>query len=145
MTQVGEFSIIGSMKSKRIKLIGVFIIFGTIIALLIVSGIRKSAVYYFTLDEVALRSETLDLKNIKVSGEVKRGTIEKNGFLVKFVIAEMGQELKVEYEGPLPDAFGEDAPVIVEGIYYAAEKKIKAHTLLTRCPSKYEAELEDSR
>jgi cytochrome c-type biogenesis protein CcmE len=133
------------MKSKRIKLIGVLLIFGIIIALLIASGIKKSAVYYFTLDEVISRSETLDLKNIKVSGEVKRGSIEKNGFLVKFVITEMGKELTVEYEGPLPDAFGEEAPVIVEGIYYAGERKIKAHTLLTRCPSKYEAELEDSR
>jgi cytochrome c-type biogenesis protein CcmE len=50
--------------------------------------------------------------------------------------------MNVVYNGIIPDAFTEDVQVIVEGKYHKDTNTFNASTLLAKCPSKYEAEVE---
>ena len=47
--------------------------------------------------------------------------------------------MSVRYGKELPDTFVDEAEVVVEG-EIGADKVFEAHTLLAKCPSKYEAE-----
>jgi cytochrome c-type biogenesis protein CcmE len=49
------------------------------------------------------------------------------------------QALEVEYRDALPETFKAGSPVQVDGVYYAPGK-FKADHVLTKCPSKYQAE-----
>jgi len=40
----------------------------------------------------------------------------------------------------MPDAFGDGREVVVEGTYHQDRRVLEASKLVTKCPSKYEAE-----
>jgi cytochrome c-type biogenesis protein CcmE len=56
-----------------------------------------------------------------------------------FEIVDKTQRLSVEYRDALPETFKPGSPVQVDGVYYA-EGKFRADHVLTKCPSKYQAE-----
>ncbi|NPB04115.1 MAG: cytochrome c maturation protein CcmE [Thermotogae bacterium] len=96
----------------------------------------RNYVYYLTADELALQSVKYEGKRVKVSGTVVESS--RNGRSLVFVIEENGKRVKVSYEGAIPDAFGVGMPVVVEGKYDG--NSLRATTLLTKCPSKYESQ-----
>src|SRR3990172_1635546 len=105
------------MQARKLKLIlasGSFIL---VLAYLILQGFQKSWVYYFTVEELQSRGSEYSGKTIKVSGKVKPGTVQRVRKKVDFTLYELGHEIQIHYEGILPDAFVEEAPVIAEGIY----------------------------
>ncbi|MCS5621955.1 MAG: cytochrome c maturation protein CcmE, partial [Nitrospinaceae bacterium] len=81
---------------------------------------------------------------LKVKGNVVNGSIQRdpNDYLnVKFLIEEKDASLKVAYQGVTPDMFIDGGEVVVEGTL-GKDGVFHANTLLTSCPSKYEAEKE---
>jgi cytochrome c-type biogenesis protein CcmE len=71
---------------------------------------------------------------------VAEGSIvrESTGQDVAFVVTDGDAELAVRYHGIVPDTFVDNADVVVEG-RLAGDGTFEAHTLLAKCPSKYEA------
>lgn len=129
------------MKAKRVKLFLASAAFLALLGYLLFSGYQRGWVYYYTVDEFVQQGYASDGRPVKVSGQVKPGSIRRDGLESSFVIYENGAELPVYYKGPLPDAFGEDVPVVVEGVYDPTSGRLKAHSLLTKCPSRYEEEI----
>lgn len=130
------------MLKKRKFLIGGVIIF-LAIGYLGYSGFIASATYYYTVSEFAQPENRVVNENIRISGEVAPGSIEKEraGLIIRFTIEEGGHSLPVFYEGVVPDTFKEGAEVVIEG-YLDSENVFQAHTVLVKCPSKYEPEEE---
>ena len=60
---------------------------------------------------------------------------------MKFFIEENDSSLNVAYQGVTPDMFVDGGEVVVEGTL-GKDGVFHANTLLTSCPSKYEAEKE---
>jgi cytochrome c-type biogenesis protein CcmE len=50
------------------------------------------------------------------------------------------EEVAVLYAGLMPDAFADGREVVVEGTYYQDRRILEASKLVTKCPSKYEAQ-----
>ncbi len=74
-----------------------------------------------------------------VNGSIQR---DPNDYLnVMFSIEEKESSLKVSYQGVTPDMFADGREVVVEGTL-GEDGVFHANTLLTSCPSKYEAERE---
>jgi cytochrome c-type biogenesis protein CcmE len=48
-----------------------------------------------------------------------------------------GETIRVSYSGAVPDSFKPGVEVIVEGSMQAPDSIFAAHTLMTKCPSKY--------
>ena len=57
---------------------------------------------------------------------------------VRFVMTDGGASMPVNYHGIIPDTFVDGADVVVEG-QIDGSGTFQAHTLLAKCPSKYEA------
>jgi cytochrome c-type biogenesis protein CcmE len=128
-------------RRERFKFGLVAFSFFLILGFLVVSGLKKSWVYYFTVDELVKRATEMDGKKVKVSGVVVPGSIEERQKETIFEIEEKGERLKVFFDKTVPEAFGDSIPVIAEGIFNAQERTLLAHSLLTKCPSKYEAQV----
>jgi len=125
-----------------------FIIGATIIvvavAYLVYTGIRETSVYYLTIDEFLARREAVAGEGLRVAGRVAAKSVAWNPATLDlhFRLASFDEKdgVPVAYNGVLPDMFAEGRDVIVEGTY-GREGAFHAHTLLTACPSKYEAEI----
>ena len=56
-----------------------------------------------------------------------------------FLVHDENKKITVEYRDALPETFKAGLPVQVDGVYYAPGK-LRADRVLTKCPSKYQAE-----
>ena len=56
-----------------------------------------------------------------------------------FMVHDEEKTISVEYRDALPETFKAGSPVQVDGVYYAPGK-MRADRVLTKCPSKYQAE-----
>ena len=132
------------MKQKKVRfLVGSLLIVGAI-GYLITMGISNTSQYFFTVDELMSQKVSYAGAGLKVKGNVVNGSIErdpKDYLNVNFSIEENDASLKVAYQGVTPDMFIDGGEVVVEG---TLDKNgvFHANTLLTSCPSKYEAEKE---
>ena len=132
------------MKQKKVRfLVGSLFIVGAIVYL-ITMGISNTSQYFFTVDELLSQQVSYAGAGLKVKGNVVDGSIKRdpNDYLdVKFLIEENKSSLKVTYKGVTPDMFADGREVVVEGTL-GRDGVFHANTLLTSCPSKYEAEKE---
>jgi cytochrome c-type biogenesis protein CcmE len=132
------------MNQKKVKfLVGSLLIVGAI-GYLITMGISNTSQYFFTVDELMSQKISFKGAGLKVKGNVVDGSIQRdpNDYLnVNFLIEEKEASLKVAYQGVTPDMFIDGGEVVVEGTL-GKDGVFHANTLLTSCPSKYEAEKE---
>jgi len=89
-----------------------------------------------------LGSRAYDLP-LMVNGNLKKGSIVREGTELSFVITEGTEELPIHYIGvdPIPDTFNNDmdAEVVVSG-KLEASGVFKAERVQAKCASKYEAD-----
>ena len=127
-------------RRKRLRLS--FIIAGVAIAAavayLIYANTQTNAVYYMTVAELKGCATCATQQSVRVAGFVKPGSIVKNeqAQSVSFVITANGQSMPVVYSGIVPDIFGPNIQVVVEG-HYTGQGPFNAQQLLAKCPSKF--------
>jgi cytochrome c-type biogenesis protein CcmE len=109
-------------------------------AVLIVIGTQGSGVGYYMSVSEFLAAPDLGRSGLRVNGKVIEGTIERanTGEDVEFQMTDGSASLAVNYHGIIPDTFVDGADVVVEG-RLQSDGVFAAHTLLAKCPSKYES------
>jgi cytochrome c-type biogenesis protein CcmE len=124
-------------KGRNVKLIVGAAIILAAVAYLMFSAAQSAGVYYLTIAEA--KSGHAGSGQVRVTGKVVTGSIQYDAktMQARFAIADGPDTLPVEYKGVLPDAFVNDADVIVEGRYNQGQP-FQAKDILTKCPSKYE-------
>ena len=127
------------MKARSKFLVGSGIIVVTLISLAYV-GFTQSKTYYHTISELeTLRGAALR-QRMRVSGNVRAGSIQHVAGRVDFVLEEQGRTLPISYTGrePLPDTFKDGAQALVEG-RINPDGRFNAEQVQAKCASKYEA------
>jgi len=127
------------MRACRKFLIGSGIIVVTLVSLAYV-GFTQSKSYYHTISELGtLHGSALD-QRMRVSGNVRAGSIAHVAGRVDFVLEEQGKSLPISYIGrdPLPDTFKDGAQARVEGRMNSSGR-FNAEQVQAKCASKYEA------
>jgi cytochrome c-type biogenesis protein CcmE len=79
----------------------------------------------------------------EVFGNVVDGTVERSGGRLEFEIADRedpSAKVPVTYEGQVPDPFREGREVIVTGELVDGILVAQKDSLITKCPSKFQAE-----
>jgi len=79
----------------------------------------------------------------EVYGNVVAGSVEHRGADLNFEIADRDDPTKsvpVEYSGQVPDPFREGREVIIKGELVEGTLLAEKDSLITKCPSKFEAE-----
>ena len=139
-----------------------YVRFGAAVAVIVLAigylaytGVQESKSYYVTIGELKSMGEPAFSKKLRVSGEVKPGTIERRGTHLQFALWETttadGRQaakagdpgaktslLNVEYSGmdAPPDTFKDDAQAMVEG-NYGRDGVFHAQQIQAKCASKY--------
>jgi cytochrome c-type biogenesis protein CcmE len=112
------------------------------IAYLIITALQTSTVYYITVGELMQRGPGVPVQQVRVAGDVVPGSVEKvdAGLALRFQVHDGSGQMPVYYKGgPVPDIFGEQVQVVVEG-KVGPDGTFQASTLLAKCPSKFEAD-----
>ncbi len=132
------------VSNKKTKFIIGSVLIVSAVGYLITAGISSTAKFFFTVDELANQSQSYYGKGLKIKGNVVMGSIVRNPankLDITFSIEEKQSVLPVVYKGITPDMFKDGGEVVIEGIL-AEDGVFHASTLLTSCPSKYQAEKE---
>lgn len=130
---------------KSWKFIAAAVVFAIAVGYLFTTGLSSDSVYYLEVSEVLENPAKFNHKGMRVSGDVVDGTIVKDfkKQYLEFDLSDMdGKSMRVVYNGIIPDTFTEDIQVVVEGRYDEAKMVFNAASVMTKCPSKYEADLE---
>lgn len=105
-------------------------------------AIGRGAIYYYTVSELKALGSA---QHVRVSGQLEGGSLTSEGpvehtFTV-YDRDDLTAWLTVVLDGGLPDHFKNEAgaEVVAEGDY-DGKGTFSAVTLITKCPSKYEAE-----
>lgn len=104
---------------------------------LVFASMPQGTVYYQTVKEI--RQSATDAKPVRVAGAVAGGSIQREvgKSLIRFEIADGADRLPVSYSGVVPDIFGPDIEVVVEG-QRDSSGVFQAQTLLAKCPSRFQ-------
>ena len=111
------------------------------LAVLFGVGLKGSLVYYLTVGEFLDRKGDQALgENFRINGLLVEGTLEKpkSALGARFVMTDGTRRLPVTFARETPDTLVDGAEVVVEGAL-GPDGVFVAHTLLAKCPSKYEA------
>ena len=132
-----------------------FIVAGAVVLLavvyLVVTSLSSATAYYLTVSELQAQlaqelsgasgtagTTAASKRAVRVSGDVVPGSILREGATLRFTVADAGGSLPVVYRGVVPDIFGDNIQVVVEG-QPGVGGAFEANTLLAKCPSKFEA------
>lgn len=132
------------MKKSKFLVAGLIVV--SAVGFLVVSGFKSDSVYYIEVNELLAKPTDYSSRGLRISGDVLDGSVEKdevNQHLEFVMHDDTGEKMNVVYNGIIPDAFNEDVQVIIEGEYNKSSNTFNARTLLAKCPSKYEAEVEE--
>lgn len=126
--------------TKQVKF-GVLIaaILGSL-AWLAVGGVSETSTYYKTVAELKSMGNP-QAKRLRVAGDVKEGSIQRNGREVRFTLKQDAETINVVYSGidPLPDTFKDGAQAVADG-RLEADGTFHASKIQAKCASKYEAD-----
>ena len=121
---------------KALIAVGVLI---SALGYLAITAFNSATIYYYTVEELITLGQTEDGKVARVSGKLEPNsfTREHNSTTAKFSITSGVHELKVTYDGILPDLFfNEHSDIIIEG-RLNADGLFEGHNVFVKCPSKY--------
>jgi cytochrome c-type biogenesis protein CcmE len=149
---------------SRVKfIIGGVLIFAAI-TFLIISSTKANAEYFFTIDELISRGQSVVGQNVRISGAVVGDSIlyDPADLSLHFTIANVPADnkqieaqgglaavlhaavvdpsrtrMQVVYVGPKPDLLRDEAQAIMTG-HIGEDNTFYADELLLKCPTKYE-------
>ena len=131
--------------NNQIKFIIGSVVIILAVIVLAVQGMQEdtSMSYSKTVSELKVLGDRGRAMNLKVSGDLKKGSIVRNNMDLDFIITEGNSELQIHYIGtdPIPDTFNNemDAEVVVSG-KLADGGVFNAERIQAKCASKYEAD-----
>lgn len=109
---------------------------------LILTGVKSTGMRYLTVTELAQMPRAPRSEGFRLDGKVVPGSIQydQREPELAFHMTDGKAEVSVLYAGLMPDAFADGREVVVEGTYHQDRRVLEATKLVTKCPSKYEAE-----
>ena len=99
-------------------------------------ALSDSIVFFYSPSEVVEKALRPGAR-LRVGGLVKTGSVVKSaGETVAFVVTDGANDLRVSYQGLLPDLFREGQGVVAEGVL-AAPDQLRADTILAKHDERY--------
>lgn len=111
------------------------------VGFLVVNAMGSSMAYFHTVSEFQESGIGLNGEPVRIGGDVLPGSIEREALAseLRFTITDGRATLPVVYNGVVPDIFSEEVEVVAEGTI-GPDGTLVATKLLTKCPSRFEAD-----
>ena len=131
------------MHRSFVKTVIAVVVIGGALGYLALNAVKSSYAYYISVDKFAERRQEAKTSVFRVAGIVEKGSVvrELEKTQLRFNLAGKEVSVPVSYQGVMPDNFTEDREVVVEG-RLDNEGVFQAQKLMTKCESKYKANLE---
>ena len=86
---------------------------------LILMALEENIIYFYTPNDLIEKfGDTQNIQNkIRIGGLVLESSIKKEGEKTIFMITDRKKEVKVLFDGPLPDLFREGQGIVAEGMF----------------------------
>ena len=126
-----------TIRFQRLIILLLSLIFLAGVVILILINSKKNLVYFFTPTELINSLSEIDRK-VRIGGFVKNNSLKKNTVnnIYSFIITDNQNDIKVEFEGILPDLFKENQGAVIEGIL-VERKKINASKVFAKHDENY--------
>lgn len=105
--------------ARRWRLVVVVAVTLAVVALLAVSGLNRTLVYYRNPTEL-MHDHTLVGKQVRVGGLVQPGTLHRDGQTVTFTLTDGATDVPVSFTGPINGVFAAGRDALVDGKLTAA-------------------------
>ena len=122
-------------KQRRLLLIGLALAVLGLAALLALSALRDTIVFFHSPSEIAAKKIDPGTR-IRIGGLVKDGSVQRDGLEARFEVTDGGASLPVIYTGVLPDLFLEGQGVVAYGALDATGT-FRADTVLAKHDENY--------
>lgn len=105
------------VRKKRLILVLVLVVGVSLAAMFVFMALKENMNLFYAPEKVAA-GEAPTNKRIRVGGMVKEGTVihAENSLETEFIVTDYQAEVKVHYEGILPDLFDEGQGVVAGGM-----------------------------
>jgi cytochrome c-type biogenesis protein CcmE len=122
-------------RHKRLAIIGGGIAALGIVAALVLAAFQENLVFFFTPSQVAAK-EAPQGRTFRIGGMVEKGSVQRDGVNVRFVVTDTAKTVPVTYSGPLPDLFREGKGVVAQG-QLGADGVFRAREVLAKHDENY--------
>ena len=92
---------------------GVLVAVGAVVAL-ILNAFQSNLVFFYSPTQVA-QHEAPNGRSFRIGGMVEKGTLQRDGTRVSFIVTDTAKSIPVQYQGILPDLFKEGKGVVAQG------------------------------
>lgn len=101
-------------RHKRFLVIAAGLAVVAVAAMFVLNAFRSNLVFFFTPTQVA-NGEAPKNQAMRIGGMVKEGSLQRDGTRVAFVVTDTDKDVRVSYQGMLPDLFKEGRGVVAQG------------------------------
>ena len=110
------------------------------VGFLVFNAMGSSMAYYQTIGELRASGKDLTGERVRVGGDVVPGSIQRTGLEdeIRFTVTDGTQTMDMVYSEVVPDIFKDNVEVVAEG-HVGPDGVFHAESLLTKCPSRFEA------
>lgn len=132
------------MRTRKPRINAKLLVVATVLILtvgfLVFNAMGSSMAYYQTIGELRASGKDRTGERVRVGGDVVPGSIERVGLAdeIRFTVTDGTQTMDVVYSAIVPDIFKDGVQVVAEGSV-GPGGVFQAETLLTKCPSRFEA------
>ena len=108
------------------------------VGVLVLSDRGSGVLEYRYVDDFLAQAPSLSGQEVQVHGTVVKGSVSKRrGGLSEYLfeVERGGRQLKVHYDGLVPDTFQEGGEVVLTGRLEG--ETFESHEMTAKCPSKY--------
>jgi len=122
-------------RHKRIlAIVGGLVALGAATAL-VLTAFQENLVFFFTPSQVAA-NEAPQGRTFRIGGMVEKGSVQRSGIEVRFVVTDTAKSIPVVYSGALPDLFREGKGVVAQG-QLGADGVFRAREVLAKHDENY--------
>jgi cytochrome c-type biogenesis protein CcmE len=101
-------------RRKRFSIIGGVLVAVAAVVALILNAFQSNLVFFYSPSQVA-QHEAPAGRAFRIGGMVEKGTLQRDGTHIAFVVTDTAQSVPVRYVGILPDLFKEGKGVVAQG------------------------------
>jgi cytochrome c-type biogenesis protein CcmE len=102
---------------------------------LVLTAFQENLVFFFTPSQVAA-NEAPQGRTFRIGGMVEKGSVQRTGVEVRFVVTDTAKSIPVVYSGALPDLFREGKGVVAQG-QLGADGVFRAREVLAKHDENY--------
>lgn len=121
-------------QTRAVLLAAGFIILG-LTAFLALTALEDNLVYFRTPTELAT-GQAIPGQRVRIGGLVGLESLQRDGLSSRFIVTDQQHDIKVSYQGILPDLFREGQGVVAEGVF-TSEGIFVADTVLAKHDENY--------